>query len=72
MILKIDSDLRPSESQFLTYPHMDTALGWYKGCFPGRPLVKLRVCQHIDQLLWKAEVDLENVEDMYLRRETRH
>ena len=24
-------------------------------------------CQHIDQLLWKAEVDLENVEDMYLR-----
>lgn len=23
--------------------------------------------QHIDQLLWKAEVDLENVEDMYLR-----
>jgi hypothetical protein len=24
-------------------------------------------CKHIDQLLWKAEVDLENVEDMYLR-----
>ena len=24
--------------------------------------------QHIDQLLWKAEVDLENVEDMYLRQ----
>jgi len=24
-------------------------------------------CKHVDQLLWKAEVDLENVEDMYLR-----
>lgn len=24
-------------------------------------------CKQIDQLLWKAEVDLENVEDMYLR-----
>ncbi|CAJ1345128.1 unnamed protein product [Effrenium voratum] len=24
-------------------------------------------CKHIDQLLWKAEVDLENVEDMYVR-----
>lgn len=24
-------------------------------------------CKHIDQLLWKAEVDLENVEDMYFR-----
>merc|ERR1712232_1545201 len=24
-------------------------------------------CKNIDQLLWKAEVDLENVEDMYLR-----
>merc|ERR1711972_1168678 len=34
-------------------------------------------CKHIDQLLWKAEVDLENVEDMYLRhidnqRDTTH
>lgn len=26
-----------------------------------------QACKHIDQLLWKAEVDLENVEDMYLR-----
>lgn len=24
-------------------------------------------CKHVDQLLWKAEVDLENVEDMYMR-----
>ena len=37
-----------------------------------RELVRLPVVvpqprQHIDQLLWKAEVDLENVEDMYLR-----
>merc|ERR1712232_1123499 len=24
-------------------------------------------CKNIDQLLWKAEGDLENVEDMYLR-----
>merc|ERR1711988_1244947 len=24
-------------------------------------------CKQVDQLLWKAEVDLENVEDMYLR-----
>lgn len=24
-------------------------------------------CKQIDQILWKAEVDLENVEDMYLR-----
>lgn len=30
-------------------------------------LLPTRLCQHIDQLLWKAEVDLENVEDMYLR-----
>jgi len=25
--------------------------------------------KHVDQLLWKAEVDLENVEDMYLRHQ---
>merc|ERR1719161_3051314 len=24
-------------------------------------------CKQVDQLLWKVEVDLENVEDMYLR-----
>jgi len=28
---------------------------------------KTQVCKQIDQYLWKAEVDLENVEDMYLR-----